>query len=82
MLVKVTQEHIDDGCPGDPEYCPVALALHALGFAQATVGHETVRLHGGYSEKSIEMPGDAVRWIAEYDDEPRLGEPFSFELQL
>ncbi len=33
MRVEVTQKHIDEGIPNDPESCPIALAIQDKGVS-------------------------------------------------
>ena len=62
MIVKVLQEHIDNGKPSKPESCPLALAAKAqYGSANIGVGSGTI---GG---KEYKFPPPVSWWISSFD---------------
>lgn len=91
LTVSVTQDHIDQGAPSEPEYCPVALALfEVLRVPEGTpalrlsVGSTQVELSRDWPDEraaDVELPDEAQAFITDFDDTGAV-EPFSFELDV
>ena len=73
MIVNVTQQCINEGEKGNPNNCPVALAIQKEGL-MCSVHPEDVRFdHYG----PVDLPQDSIDWITSFDDGQEV-EPFSF----
>ena len=89
MKVKINQEHIDNGCYGDTDNCPIALAFCDIGLPV----DYAVGVHNLYFVLKQEDVADGcwsviaqwpipnqVRERIIYYDKHRLIEPFEFDL--
>jgi hypothetical protein len=84
ILLDVTQDNINKGCPGDVDACPIALAFRREGYA-ACVGHSTYYFYpyGGplmvclVSVTSLPMR----RFILTFDSDKPV-EPARFRVQV
>ncbi len=83
MKVTVTQEMIDKGIPGDPCYCPIALAFKELGYEGASVDDECADVHkqGEAFSETYYLPDEARSFITTFDATSGKGEPFEFEVE-
>ncbi len=78
MRIRVTWEDIVTGCRGEPNSCPVALAVHrSFPKSKVTVAHGQIRV----GHRRIPMPQcvqDFINWF----DELNVVKPFSFNLKI
>ena len=89
VKVKVTQDHINRGEPGDCGNCPVALAIKdTLHFPDSLIAvaeaHEpTVYIRTKENKRlSLILPVEALRFILNFDNNnPSKTKPFEFELE-
>lgn len=81
MLIHITQPHIDRGCRGDAENCPVKLAIHDASGLICTVAEDYIRFGNGPDSFQIRTPVAVAVWISRYDRR-ELVEPFEFELDM
>ncbi len=78
MRIRVTQKDIIKGCRGEPNNCPVALAVHrcfpnskiTVAFGQILVG-----------QWRFPMPVSVSMFILHFDNCTRV-KPFSFNLKI
>lgn len=85
MIIKVTQSHIDRGCRGDGQRCPVALAVAEAVNAEVTVENDFISFVDDYGLHRIPTPKVVVKFIFDYDvGKPDLKpvEPFEFDLDV
>lgn len=82
VLIRVTQEDIDDGEPYVPSRCPVALA-----WVREYGGHASIRgHHGRFTDKTnwhtglIRLPAQAVEFIQTFDVGKEVG-PIEFHIE-
>jgi hypothetical protein len=89
VTFKVTQQHIDDGEPGNDSSCPVALCIKE--WALEETGVDSIQVHVGNDEiqvgflPMVEAPGIVKNFVEYFDDEGHAGiyvRPFEFELEL
>ena len=73
MLVEVTQENINQGVAGNPESCPVALAMEKNGFEDVEVG-DTLMCYSQqpsslqfYTPVCIKVDSPISQWIYDFD---------------
>lgn len=86
LVVEVTQEDIDNGVPANGSGCPIARALHRLGFIGVSVGCRSVTwFDPSHGVQMSRLPREAIRFVRAFD----LGassflsyRPFTFALQL
>jgi len=83
--INVTEEHINNGEPGDDEYCPIALAVRdefGLNFTDDVIVCDSIRIiRDGEEVCDVPLPRSALDFIDEFD----AGEdvyPFSFTVEL
>jgi hypothetical protein len=86
MLIKVSQEHIDNGRECNNLKCPVALALLDLGFVPSVNGLEVnfFKLRVWDDCKflgSADLPENAIYSIDAFDSGIQI-QPFEFELNI
>lgn len=93
ILVHVTQDHIDKGCKGDSDNCPVALALLNAGVLTPVVYAPSLGPLGGlaglwpvaggtaYLDIAVHMPRSVERFIGRFDDGKPV-KPFTFKLKI
>jgi hypothetical protein len=82
LNISVTQEHINEGRPGNPCLCPVALALNALpSVKEASVGVCTADFSLDGQDIAVNLPETAEDRIHDFD---RYGvmEPFEFCVEI
>ncbi len=80
MLIKVTQEHIDQGKKGSRFKCPIGLAIKEnpdMPYIQVTDAHVEI----GYGIAIYVLPVEAQRFIHNFDEGFPV-QPFEFELPL
>lgn len=78
MRVEVSQEDIDNGVPGRPYSCAVALAVRrADGGWVSFVGSSEVRLR---DHAWCSLPEHVQQFIIDFDHGRRV-EPFAFDLK-
>lgn len=75
MKVKVTDECIRKGFPGEETSCPIALALWDQFQIQCKI--KTNMVEHGY--KSITLPKEAIKFIEHFDSSMPVY-PFEFDL--
>lgn len=77
MKIRITQRHIDLGCPKstDPEQDPVALAIYEATGLWVEVRSRKVITHYGQHY----LPNPVQKFIEAFDDGQRVG-PIEFEL--
>lgn len=89
VIINVTQEHIDQGLPTSPWYCPIALATkRAIKNTDpnlssvAVVGSKKIYLHY-YNGKSIIAftASNLIEFIRDFDN-GRPVKPFDFEIDF
>ena len=82
MKIRVTAEHIKNGQRGEPQACPVALAIkEATGIMWITVGpHDMSTM----SESQLTLPVSVQKFIRAFDHGERKEEvvPFDFEIDF
>lgn len=88
MIIKVTQEHIDNGTKSDSCYCPVSLAIMGvLPLAVVYTNPATIfiRNKAGLKfsafRKTLATPEMIGRFIVDFDKGYKVA-PFEFELDL
>lgn len=82
MIIKVTQEHIDEGFPGEADSCPVALAIQQkTGDLHATVNAKCIFFRYRSKDKTRKTPKKVVNFIKKFDSGDKV-KPFSFELSV
>lgn len=76
MVIKVTQQHIDNGIPCKPSRCPIANALkeHFAGCV-VTVIYSICFI----SNELHHLPSEVSKRIGQFDQGGEM-EPFEFEL--
>lgn len=84
--VRVTQDHIDHGHPGTCHMCPVALALMAAGFDEASAGKVKLRayeeIRGWFLVTwQCDTPTTVVAFIDQYDSAGEV-HPFTFDVVM
>ena len=77
MLVHITAKHIANGAVHSRS-CPIALALHDLGFLRASVGMATYSVDGTYDGTGL-LPAVARVFVRDFVHGKPV-EPFSVEL--
>jgi len=82
MLVKISveQRHIDQGLPGEPACCPIALAIEEkIPGSEPSVMGSIVKCSGG---RTANLPDHVWEWEARFDDldEREYLRPLEFEL--
>jgi hypothetical protein len=76
MKIKVTQEHIDKGCPQLGRKCPIAYAIFEATGKRVVVGGRSVWFE---SKCHIPLPGIAAYFVITYDRGCNVS-PFEFDL--
>lgn len=79
IRVPVTQEHIDNGCPGSPERCALALALKDSGLP-ASVG-VLLAIFDARKGFAAALPDEARRFRVRFDLRKPVA-PFDFEISV
>jgi hypothetical protein len=80
MKVKVTEEHIRCGKPGEHAQCPIALAIREqYGFECVSIGSTVATLRQGSVQANYALPSEATRFIINFD-KGRTVSPMEFEL--
>jgi hypothetical protein len=80
MLIKVTQEDIDNGERNEPCKCPVALACRRHGLVEPRVGYAGITDDRAPGCPIYNTPWSAREFAKLFDSGKRVY-PFSFELQ-
>ncbi len=80
MIIKVTQEDIDEGIKGSDGSCPIALACETAGMEQPCVDDSSVTWIIDGVAKFSSLPMSASNFIWNYDMGDTV-EPFSFEIE-
>lgn len=88
MRVEVTRQNIEDGRPWDEHACPIALALDSMDLNSVEV--MTKMAYCWDSQRGVvmeaELPKEARDFIRDFDEsedeEARLLEPFSFDIEF
>jgi hypothetical protein len=76
-LIRVTQEHIDRGKPGDGCSCPVSLAMRDATKYHCHVCRSTFYIR----DLEIDLPEQAKQFINAFDSLGHVS-PFEFELDI
>ena len=84
MKITVTQENIDKGVRGEIGYCPIALAIKALGYEHVCVDDESVDARreedDPYADAFLSyLPTKATSFIHAFDEGRKVA-PFTFEM--
>ena len=79
--VVVSQQNIDEGAPGQPDCCPIALALADMGMRGRLVFPSHADCFDGQSSFTFDMPVEASRFIDDFDNS-NLVSPFIFEAEF
>lgn len=79
MLIRVTEEHIENGSAGC-SHCPVALAIQDAGYPEAAVFYQTAWLDGP-GDVQVKLPEEATMFIFAFDNDRPL-QPFEFDLPI
>lgn len=83
IKVKVTQEHINEGVPGKPCKCPIALAIREQGNEDVSVSPWNVAFFLPNGDKLYyRLPYEAQQFIKNFDSSVNriYAKPFEFEL--
>jgi len=87
MIIKVTQEHIDEGIRCSSFKCPVALAILTTDLIKAPnivsvgiFGAQEIKRHG-FPGRSWKFPkGEDIAYKIRFYDESGKMKPFEFEM--
>jgi hypothetical protein len=90
VRIEVTQADIDDGEPGEPCTCPVALAIRRIGpDCDPQVDRLCVVFGEGSGYCEAELPAAATRFIDDFDrlcgvfaDYRSRFAPFAFDVEI
>jgi len=83
MIIKVTQEHIENGCKKACLFCPVALALEARTGKEWSVGiYDAYCTHKSDDGPTLHTLPDSAKDFILYFDSGLPVEPFEFELEI
>ena len=77
MIVNIEQRHIDNGKPGNPEQCPIALWLFEQTGHHYFVGDDCV--YTRFDNPLCNLPVVAQDFVRCFDDDVPV-KPFSFTL--
>lgn len=78
--INVTQEDINNGKPGEPSYCPIALAAQRVIPERVRVRTRIMNI-GKYGETVVSLPIVAVEFVEDFDAHCKV-QPFSFEITV
>ena len=79
MQINVKQEHIDNGIPKDPDYCPIALSMQDMGLLKPIASGISLLWYDDDGKYHRAFPPyTAYRWMLAFDAGEEV-EPFSFE---
>jgi hypothetical protein len=78
ITINVTQEHLDEGVCGDPERCPIALAVKQQHGFDVSVGDYGIE----YYAWDVRLPHKARDFIREFDFDRPSAKPFTFEIEI
>lgn len=84
MIVKIKEEHISKGAPGEGSCCAIALAIceqENLIQGDVYVGRRQVILRGQDGRRVLQLSEEAQKWQRSYDKGGRPG-PAELELEL
>lgn len=73
IKVKVTKQHIKNGKQDNVHFCPIALAVRALGYKRVTVDSDNIITRNA----CFSMPYEASDFVFDFD-EFRPVKPFTF----
>lgn len=76
MKIIVTATHIKRGIPRSETKCPIAHALHAVGFRGIEVRTRRIILR---DRREVKLPARAKKFIATFDNYEPV-KPFSFNI--
>lgn len=79
--IEVTAQDIADGARGESDSCPIALAVERTLGVVPHVSEFDVSLGGRFDEAIVDLPDEAVDFIADFDAGLRPG-PFAFDLEV
>lgn len=79
MTIRVTQEHIDKGCPGSNLLCPVAEALKEATGVNWSVGRNAGGPLDG-TDRRFDFGDDVGKFTSAFDRRASVA-PFEFELK-
>lgn len=82
LTVKITGEHIHKGIKGTNDRCPIAIALNEQHPRKGVwfVDCDRAETIAGNDFEAYELPKKARIFIQEFDEEPIMVKPFTFEL--
>lgn len=82
LKVTVRKKHIEEGLPGSPKRCPIALAIKEMGFPLVSVCTEELltRARGAKKVVAYNVPTRAARFILNFDSGNKV-RPQSFEFE-
>ena len=87
IKVKVSEDHISDGIPGESSFCPIYLALqeqlnNKLDIYDIVVGERICSVYYcDGTKKEVILPCKARQFIRDFDGE-RFVDPLSFKIYL
>lgn len=73
LVVRVTQDDINNGVPGNPHLCPIARAVRRAGRERVSVDNDEIVTRS----KTFDLPTEAVRFLCRFDAS-RPVKPFTF----
>lgn len=79
--IEVIQEDIDEGTVNSPFCCPLARALHRLGFESPAVTSTYIHYEENGEDRTAFLPADTTERIRRYDNTGDM-EPFMFNLEM
>lgn len=83
LHLKITQDHIDRGVPGDAERCAIAAALPHESWIQ----HDTIAIYRWneslmeYETAHFPVPQQLANWLQLFDENKSLVAPFEMTLE-
>jgi hypothetical protein len=82
--VEISQEDISQGKKGNPDYCPVALAMKRRFNTHVVVVTDVFRFMKGESfggKNYFKLPPEASQWIADFDHLKEV-QPITFKVEI
>lgn len=77
--IKVTDQNIDQGLPGESEDCPIALALWDKGYGDICVGPDSIDFTYKKKQYGFDLPIKVQRFIKRFDNDEQVNS-FKFNL--
>ena len=83
LHITVTQKNIDEGVRENGQGCPIALALHDLGYPYVEVTPDGIRWDADCEEMTANsvLPDAASWFISRFDNNDPV-EPFEFDVEM